>query len=137
MKRVMCAVMALMLGLVMSACSNVGTVVSTIGGNVYTTASAAVTDYCSKTPAERALIQLVVAGKVYNSGVCDVVNSDVSLQAQLATAAQDKAAELISDKIASAVSDGKLTAEQAALIQTSAVTPAEATAAPPASPAHE
>jgi hypothetical protein len=129
-KILMGAVLGLALAAV-AACSTVGHVVSTVGGAVYTDASSAVAGYCSLTPTQRAVAQLVVAGKVYNSGLCDIVNGDTTLDAQLTAAAQEKAATLIDDAIAKAVADGRLTQEQADLIQStraaSTTTPATTT----------
>lgn len=134
--------MGAVLGLAMAAvaaCSTVGNVVSTVGGAVYTDASSAVSGYCSMTPTQRAVAQLVVAGKVYNTGLCDIVTGDTTLDAQLTVAAQEKAAELIDSAIAKAVSDGKLTQEQADVIQStraaSSTTPAPAVTPTPAVPA--
>jgi len=118
----------------MAACSTVDHVVSTVGGAVYTDASTAVAGYCALAPAQRAVAQLVVAGKVYNSGLCDIVNGDTTLDAQLTVAVQEKAATLIDDAIAKAVSDGKLTQEQADVIQ-STRTPTSTTPAQPVTPA--
>lgn len=130
-----------MFGLAMAAlaaCSTVDHVVSTVGGAVYTDASTAVAGYCALAPAQRAVAQLVVAGKVYSSGLCDIVNGDTTLDAQLTAAVQEKAATLIDDAIAKAVSDGKLTQEQADVIQSTRTptTPAQpVTPAPAATPA--
>jgi len=110
------AVMGLALATV-AACSTVGHVVSTVGGAVYSDASSAVSGYCSMSPANRAVAQLVVAGKVYNTGLCDVVNGDATLDGKLQVVAQEKAAELIDSAIAKAVADGRLTQEQADVIQ--------------------
>lgn len=100
-----------------AACSTVGNVVSTVGGAVYADASSAVGTYCQMSPAQRAVAQLVVAGKVYNTGLCDVVNGDTTLDVQLAQVTQEKAAEVIDAAIAKAVSEGRLTQEQADVIQ--------------------
>ncbi len=115
-KVLMGAVLGLALAAV-AACGTVGHVVSTVGGAVYSDASSAVSGYCAMSPAKRAVAQLVVAGKVYNTGLCDVVNGDKDLDAQLTLAAQEKAAELIDKAIAKAVTDGRLTQEQADVIQ--------------------
>lgn len=130
-KILMGAVLGLALAAV-AACSTVGHVVSTVGGAVYTDASSAVSGYCALAPAQRAVAQLVVAGKVYNSGLCDIVNGDTTLDAQLTVAAQEKAAELINDAIAKAVANGRLTQEQADVIQSvrASSTPAPAIQAP-------
>lgn len=98
------------------ACSTVGHTVTVIGGAVYTTASKAVDDYCALTPQQRMLTQLIVAGKAYNSGLCDVVNGDVTLQAKVDAATQDAAAKLLGDAVTKAVSDGKITQAQADVI---------------------
>jgi glucokinase len=110
-------------------------VVSTVGGAVYTDASSAVSGYCALAPAQRAVAQLVVAGKVYNSGLCDIVNGDTTLDAQLTVAAQEKAAELINDAIAKAVANGRLTQEQADVIQSVRASSTPAPAIQPAAPA--
>jgi hypothetical protein len=129
--------MGAVLGLALAAaaaCSTVGHVVSTVGGAVYTDASSAVSGYCAMTPTQRAVAQLVVAGKVYNTGLCDIVNGDTTLDAQLTLAAQDKAADLIDSAIAKAVTEGRLTQEQANMIQ-SVRADSKATPAEPATPA--
>lgn len=115
-KVLMGAVLGLALAAV-AACGTVGHVVSTVGGAVYADASSAVSGYCQMSPAKRAVAQLVVAGKVYNTGLCDVVNGDTTLDGKLQTVAQEKAAELIDSAIAKAVADGRLTQEQADVIQ--------------------
>lgn len=132
-KVLMGAVLGLALA-AMAACSTVGHVVSTVGGAVYTDASSAVASYCNMSPAQRAVAQLVVAGKVYNTGLCDVVNGNTTLDEQLTLASQEKAAQVIDAAIAKAVTDGRLTQEQADVIQSlraaSSTSPAE-----PAAPA--
>lgn len=115
-KVLMGAVLGLALAAV-AACGTVGHVVSTVGGAVYADASSAVSGYCQMSPAKRAVAQLVVAGKVYNTGLCDVVNGDTTLDGKLQAVAQEKAAELIDSAIAKAVADGRLTQEQADVIQ--------------------
>jgi len=134
-----------------AACSQVGTIVSTIGGQVYNTAAVALKQYCSMSLAQREVAQLVVAGKIYNSGICDVVNGDTTLEVQLAAAAQTAAAQLLDNAVSKAVTDGKLTQAQADIIlavttpaiivtspaattSTTAATPA-ATSTTPATPA--
>lgn len=97
-------------------CSTAGKVVSTVGSAVYSTASAAVTVYCSKSEAERAAIQLVISGHAYSSELCTIVNGDSSIATELAEAAQDKAADVVNSAIESAVADGSITERQAAQI---------------------
>ncbi len=104
--------------LCLGACSTVGTVVSTVGKAVYTSASTAVNAYCSKPESERAVIQLVVSGHIYNSELCPIVSGDTTLQAELDKVAQDKAADLINARIEGAVASGAITEEQAAAIVT-------------------
>lgn len=133
-KILMGAVLGLALAAV-AACSTVGHVVSTVGGAVYTDASTAVSGYCALSPAQRAVAQLVVAGKVYNSGLCDIVKGDTTLDTQLTVAAQEKAAELINDAIAKAVANGRLTQEQADVIQAVRASSTPAPAIQPTVPA--
>jgi hypothetical protein len=118
----------------MAACSTVGRTVSTVGGAVYADASSALSGYCSLTPGQRAVAQLVVAGKAYNTGICDVVNGDTTLDAKLSLAAQEKAAQLIDQAITKAVADGRLTQEQADLIQSLRAAPKSPAGQPGAVP---
>lgn len=97
-------------------CSTAGKVVSTVGSAIYSTASAAVTVYCSKPEVERAAIQLVISGHAYSSELCPIVNGDSSIAAELAEVAQDKAAGVVNGAIESAVADGSITESQAAQI---------------------
>lgn len=133
-KVMMGAVLGLALAAV-AACSTVDHVVSTVGGAVYADASSAVGTYCKMSPAQRAVAQLVVAGKVYNTGLCDVVNGDTTLDAQLAQVTQEKAAEVIDAAIAKAVADGRLTQEQADVIQALRAGSPTVPATEPATPA--
>lgn len=78
------------------------------GQAVYTAGSVALKDYCALPPATRAVGQLVLVGKVYNTGVCDVVNGDVDLQAQLASATAAEINALIAAKVQKALDAGKI-----------------------------
>lgn len=84
------------------------TVLNTAGKAAYTAGSQAVNDYCALPQATRAVGQLVLVGKVYNSGVCDVIKGDVDLREQLATATAAQINNLIAARVASAVASGKI-----------------------------
>ncbi|GLX87915.1 hypothetical protein Pfra02_04840 [Pseudomonas fragi] len=94
-------------------CSTAGKVVSTVGSVVYSTAHTAVVVYCSKSEAERAVIQLVVSGHAYSSELCPIVNGDTSIAAELAEVTQDKAADVVNGAVERAVADGSITESQA------------------------
>jgi hypothetical protein len=132
MKRILMVSSLCLAGLsvvVLAGCSGVKTAVSTVGGAVYNVASDAVSNYCALTPEQRAVVQLVVAGKVYNSGLCNIVNADKSLPVVLASVAQEKAPEVLDAAIKSAVANGELSTQQAEDIQ--ALPPAPSTAPGP------
>jgi len=95
-------------GSMLSGCSTAVKVVKVTAGAAYTVASIAVHDYCALPAATRAAGQLVLAGKVYNTGLCDVVNSDASLKAQLATATASEANTLIAAKVDTALASGSI-----------------------------
>lgn len=103
-------VCALALGSAVTAC----TVLK--GEAAYTVASKAVTDYCALPLATRAVGQLVVLGKVYNSGVCNVVKGDADLQTQLATAAASEINALIAARVDKALAAGTIDQAAADLI---------------------
>ncbi|WP_122558463.1 hypothetical protein [Pseudomonas viridiflava] len=103
---------ALALVSAVTACS----VLKAPGEAAYTAASKAVTDYCALPLATRAVGQLVVLGKVYNSGVCNVVQGDGDLQAQLAGAAASEINALIAARVDKAVDAGTIDRATADLI---------------------
>lgn len=114
MKRILIASALCLAGaLAMTACTGLKTAVSTVGGAVYNVAADAVTDYCSLSDAQRAAVQLVVAGKVYNSGLCKVVNGDKALVPVLAVTEPDKVPAALDAAISNAVSNGELSQAQA------------------------
>lgn len=118
MKRIlMGSIICLAGALAMTACSGLKTVVSTVGGAVYSAAADAVTDYCSLSDAQRAVAQLVVAGKVYNTGVCKVVNADKGLVPVLAVLEPEKVPAALDAAISAAVSSGELSQHQADAIK--------------------
>lgn len=105
-------VMALSIGVGVLGC----TVLKTTAQAAYTAGSQAVGDYCAMPLATRAVAQLVLVGKVYNSGVCDVVNGDVDLQAQLATATAAQINALLAAKVNAALAEGTIDQATADLI---------------------
>lgn len=68
----------------------------------YSAATSVVTQYCSMSDTERAFTQLVVAGKTYDSGICDAINSDATLAETLKVAADATATIVAADTVAEA-----------------------------------
>lgn len=109
------AVWALAIGAAIVGCSTVVKGIKTTAHAAYTVASVAVEDYCALPQATRAAGQLVLVGKVYNSGLCDVVSGDADLKAKLATASAQEVNVLIAAKVDTALATGaidKATADQ-------------------------
>ena len=103
-------------GVMLGACSQVGQVNSVAAQQ----AGKALVDYCALSPQQRSLLQLVIVGKAYNTGICDIVNGSVDLKAQLLVAAKEEVDVLIAAAVANAVAEGRITAEQAAALTASA-----------------
>lgn len=99
-------------GVMLGACSQVGQVNSVAAKQ----AGKALVDYCALNPQQRSLLQLVVVGKAYNTGICDLVNGSVDLKSRLMVAAKDEVDALIAAAVTKAVADGGITAEQAAAL---------------------
>lgn len=75
------AVMAVvLLAVVLTGCAVVGV--------AYDAATSVVTRYCAMPPAHRAAAQLLVNGRYYDSGICDTLAADVTLEEALAAAAE-------------------------------------------------
>ncbi|MFJ3487163.1 hypothetical protein ACIPL1_27645 [Pseudomonas sp. NPDC090202] len=109
------ALCALAIGAAVVGCSTVVKGIKTTAHAAYTVASAAVEEYCALPQSTRAAGQLVLVGKVYNSGLCDVVNGDTDLKAKLATASAQEVNTLIAAKVDTALATGaidKSTAQQ-------------------------
>lgn len=119
--------MALVTGVMLAGCSTVLGGLKTTAKAAYGVASTAVGDYCALPLPARAAGQLVLVGKVYNSGLCDVVTGDVDLQAQLANATAQQVNLLIAAKVDAALANGTITQAQADLIR--GTDPASSTAA--------
>lgn len=75
---------------------------------VYTAGAKGVKDYCALPEATRAVGQLVLVGKVYNSGLCDVVHGDVDIAEQLAEATGAQINKLIEARVKTALDTGKI-----------------------------
>ncbi|NWA11953.1 hypothetical protein [Pseudomonas gingeri] len=88
----------------------------------YTVGSTAVTDYCALPASTRAIGQLVLVGKVYNSGVCDVIAGDVDLQQQLATATAAQINALITARVEKELAAGNIDQATADIILASGAT---------------
>lgn len=111
------AMIALAIGVGVAGCSTLIGGLKTTAKAAYGVASSAVEEYCALPQSARAAGQLVLVGKVYNSGLCDVVNGDNDLKVQLASASAQQVNTLIAAKVDAAVASGTISQAQAETIR--------------------